>query len=143
MQEEKEKIKYTEKEWWCLVKIQFLGATNTVTGSKTLLTMPNGLKILVDCGLYQSSNIEEMIRINGNDFDFDVTNIDVCLISHGHLDHIGGLGLLIKKGFHGKIISTDPVGHFASINLKDCARIMKDDTFRANKTRPKNKLTPL
>lgn len=124
-------------------KIQFLGATNTVTGSKTLLTTPNGLKILIDCGLYQANNTEEMIRVNNNDFDFDVTDIDVCLVSHGHLDHLGGLGILMKKGFHGKIISTDPVGHFASINLKDCAKVMLSDVTRANKTRPKNKLEPL
>ena len=68
--------------------VQFLGANSgEITGSRSLLTMPNGLKILIDFGMSQSNlgQIEETMRWNGRDFEFDVGEIEYLVATHGHL----------------------------------------------------------
>lgn len=127
------------------MKIQFLGGNREVTGSRTLLTMPNGLKILIDFGMVQANEgkFEEVYRQNAREFEFNPEEIDYLILTHGHIDHFGSTPLLIKRGFKGKIISTAPVGEFATISFPDTARIMESDIIRANKIRPKNKLEPL
>lgn len=144
MQKEREKIKYTEKEW-CYVKVQFLGANSEVTGSRSLLTMPNGLKILVDFGMTQSNlgELEETLNWNGREFEFNVEEVSYLVVTHGHLDHIGLIPLLIKRGFKGKIIATVPTAEFCALSFLDSAKIMQSDCELANKRRPKNKLQPL
>lgn len=126
--------------------VQFLGATdNHVTGSRNLLTFPDGLKVLVDFGLTQTNDgsFEETLNWNGRDFEFDIDEISYVVLTHSHIDHIGLLPLLISRGFKGKIIATAPTGEFAAIALPDSAKIMEGDIFRRNKYRPKNKLIPL
>ena len=100
--------------------IQFLGACQEVTGSKTLLTTDSGLKILIDCGFVQNNNPEEMLKINGRPFEFNSEDIDVVIVSHGHADHCSALPLLVKRGFYGKVIATQATGDF--INLRDSAK---------------------
>ena len=127
------------------MKVQFLGGNKEVTGSRTLLTMPDGLKILVDFGMIQSNlgQLEETLKWNGRDFEFDVEDIDVLVITHTHIDHCSAIPLLIKRGFKGKIITTAPTAEFCKIALPDSARVMISDCMWANKRRPKNKLVPL
>ena len=127
------------------MEIQFLGGNKEVTGSRTLLTMPDGLKILVDFGMIQSNlgQLEETLKWNGRDFEFDVEDIDVLVITHTHQDHCSGIPLLVKRGFKGKIIATAPTAEFCKISLPDSARVMTSDCICANKRRPKNKLVPL
>ena len=69
-------------------KVQFLGANSgEITGSRSLLTMPNGLKILIDFGMTQSNlgKLEENLKWNGREFEFDVEGIEYLVITHGHL----------------------------------------------------------
>lgn len=130
------------------MKIKFLGAVKDageVTGSRTLLTLPDGMNILVDFGIIQSNlgNIAETMAWNGRDFEFDVDDIDVVILTHAHADHTSLIPLLIKRGYEGKIISTAPTADFCAISFPDSAKIMESDCIFANKRRPKNQITPL
>lgn len=130
------------------MNIKFLGAVEgagEVTGSRTLVTTPDGLNILIDFGMVQSNmgNIAETLKWNGRDFEFDVKDIDALIITHAHADHANLLPLLIKREFSGKIITTAPTAAFCKISFPDSAKIMDSDCTWANKRRPKNKLSPL
>lgn len=115
-----------EKHTW----IHFLGASGTVTGSKFLIEN-NGLKILVDCGLFQG--LKKLRELNWEFLPVDPKSIDVIFLTHGHLDHCGYLPRLIKHGFKGKIISTAATLDIAEIILKDSAKIQEEDAARSNK----------
>ena len=86
------------------MKLKFCGAAGTVTGSSHLLTLDNGTKILLDCGLYQGA---EAGYENFNEkFLFNPSEIDIVVLSHAHIDHCGRLPKLVKDGFRGRIYST-------------------------------------
>lgn len=112
------------------IKIYFLGASGTVTGSKFLIetTQKN---ILIDCGMFQG--LKELREINWMDLPIDVPSIDVVLLTHGHLDHTAYLPRLVKQGFTGEITGTAPTLEVAEIILKDSAKIHEEEAFRANK----------
>ena len=110
--------------------VQFLGAAGTVTGSKYLIQTENK-KILVDCGLFQG--LKELRLLNWEPLPFDVSSLDYVLLTHGHLDHVGYLPLLIKQGFKGLIHCTEPTVEIAKLILKDSAKIQEEDAERANK----------
>lgn len=106
------------------IKIQFLGANNVVTGSCTLLTFPNGLKIIIDCGLLQDSakSFETIQNINARPFEFEVKDISYVILTHAHLDHVGRLPILTKNvSFKGKLLATVPTVEFCAINMLDAA----------------------
>ena len=111
-------------------KINFLGASGTVTGSKFLIEALNQ-HILIDCGMFQG--IKELRELNWKDLPIDVKKIDVVLLTHGHLDHVGYLPRLLKQGFTGKIIGTAPTLAIAEIILRDSAKIQEEEAERANK----------
>jgi metallo-beta-lactamase family protein len=112
------------------VKVHFLGAACTVTGSKFLLETPE-LNILIDCGLFQG--IKGLRELNWQDFPYDPKGIDLILLTHGHLDHTGYLPRLVKQGYKKPIIGTPPTLGIADVILKDSARIQEEDAERANK----------
>lgn len=111
-------------------KINFLGAAGVVTGSKILIETSE-LNILVDCGMFQG--LKELRALNWIDLPVDVSSIDVVLLTHGHLDHVGYLPRLVKQGFKGPIIGTAPTLAIAEIILKDSAKIHEEDAEKANK----------
>ncbi|NJW55394.1 MBL fold metallo-hydrolase, partial [Salinimicrobium oceani] len=111
------------------VKIHFLGASGTVTGSKFLLEA-FGKNILVDCGMFQG--LKELREMNWNSFPFPPEKIDLVLLTHGHLDHTGSLPRLVKEGFTGQITGTSPTLAIAEIILVDSAKIQQEDAERAN-----------
>ncbi len=111
------------------IKIHFLGASRTVTGSKFLLETPEQ-NILVDCGMFQG--LKELREQNWEDFPFNVSSINTVLLTHGHLDHTGYLPRLVKQGFNGKIIATAPTLEITRIILLDSAKINEEDAERAN-----------
>ena len=111
-------------------KVNFLGASGTVTGSKFMIEALNQ-NILIDCGMFQG--IKALRELNWEDLPIDVAKIDVVLLTHGHLDHVGYLPRLLKQGFTGKIIGTAPTLAIAEIILKDSAKIHEEEAERANK----------
>jgi len=109
------------------MKITFCGAAETVTGSCHLVET-NGLKILLDCGFFQGSR--EVSSRNRSEFPFDPAQIDYVLLSHAHLDHVGRIPLLTKKGFHGEVITTPPTAAIAKVILADSAHIQVEEAGR-------------
>lgn len=111
------------------IKLKFMGAARTVTGSKHLLQLPN-LNILVDCGLFQG--FKYLRELNWKDLPVNPSTIDVVLISHAHLDHSGYIPLLVKGGFKGKFYLTPPTRDLTEIILRDSAKIQEEDARKAN-----------
>ncbi|TYQ00270.1 metallo-beta-lactamase family protein [Tenacibaculum adriaticum] len=111
-------------------KVHFLGAAGTVTGSKFLIEAFDK-NILVDCGMFQG--LKELRQLNWARLPVDVKNIDVVLLTHGHLDHVGYLPKLIQQGYSGKIIGTAPTLAIAEIILKDSAKIHEEEAEKATK----------
>lgn len=115
------------------MKIAFHGAARTVTGSKHVITLKNGKKILLDCGLFQGMG-KETDMLNRH-FGFDPEHIDVMVLSHAHIDHSGLIPKLIKEGFRGKIYCTPGTAELAGVLLEDSAEIQEDDIKYINKRR--------
>lgn len=112
------------------VSIQFLGAAGTVTGSKFLLETPE-LNILVDCGLFQGE--KPLRELNWQPLEVDAASIDLVILTHGHLDHVGYLPRLVKMGFSGRVYATSPTLSIARIILEDSAKIQEEDAEQANR----------
>jgi len=104
------------------VVVRSFGAAQTVTGSCHLLEIGK-IKILVDCGMFQGHDEKK----NYEDFGFDPRDIDYLVVTHAHIDHIGRIPLLVKKGFRGKIISTHPTRNITRIMLLDAAKVMEEE----------------
>ncbi len=112
------------------ITIHFLGAAETVTGSKYLITA-FGKNILIDCGMFQG--LKELRLQNWDYPPINIPDIDVVLLTHGHLDHVGYLPRLVKGGFNKKIMAVKPTLEVAKIILEDSARIQEEDAERANR----------
>jgi metallo-beta-lactamase family protein len=122
------------------MKITFIGAAQTVTGSMHLIEV-NNKKFLLDCGLYQGKR-KIAFEINRNFDLFDPREIDFVILSHAHIDHAGNLPSLVKKGFTGKIYSTFATRDLSSVMLQDSAHIQEKDVEFVNKKRKKNNQNP-
>ena len=113
------------------MKISFHGAARNVTGSKHLVTLANGKKILLDCGLFQGMGTETT-ELNAN-FGFEPKDIDVLVLSHAHIDHSGLIPKLIAEGFQGVIYGTEATKELSKILLLDSAKIQAGDLKYKNK----------
>jgi metallo-beta-lactamase family protein len=112
------------------VVIQFLGAAGTVTGSKYRISAL-GKSILVDCGLFQG--VKKLRELNWSHLPVNGSEIDLVLLTHGHLDHVGYLPRFVKSGFRGRILGTGPTLEITKIILEDSARIQEEDAEQANR----------
>lgn len=112
------------------MKLTFLGATKTVTGSKYLVET-QGRKVLVDCGLFQGQ--KDLRLRNWALLPIEPANIDAVFITHAHIDHTGYLPLLVKNGFKGPIYATQGTFDLCSILLPDSGYLQEEDTRRANR----------
>lgn len=115
------------------MKISFHGAARTVTGSKHLIELNSGKKILLDCGMFQGMG-KETIQLN-KEWGFDPAEIDYVIISHAHIDHTGLLPKLVKDGYKGKIFCTPATANLAKLLLVDSAHIQESDVTHINKQR--------
>ena len=114
------------------MKISFLGATKTVTGSNYLIEAA-GKKFLVDCGLYQGSMKEELL--NDKPFAFNVSEIDFMLLTHAHIDHSGRIPKLYKEGYRNPIYATKATVDLCEIMLPDSGHIQETELMITNKKR--------
>ena len=115
------------------MKIAFHGAARTVTGSKHLITLDDGRKILIDCGLFQGMGAETA-ELNCQ-FGFEPKEISLLLLSHAHIDHTGLTPKLVKDGFSGKIYCTEATKDLTEILLHDSAEIQTCEADIVNKRR--------
>jgi metallo-beta-lactamase family protein len=112
------------------MKLSFHGAAQSVTGSCHLLEA-GGLRILIDCGLFQGARHAD--EENAGDFGFEPSEIDFLLLTHAHLDHCGRIPLLVKRGFAGTIITTAATRELSKLIMIDSAHIQEEDAANASR----------
>lgn len=103
--------------------VSFYGGVGSVTGANFLLDT-GGQKVLIDCGLFQDKDF--CSPSNFQDFPYDPKKIDVLLVTHAHIDHIGRIPRLVRSGFRGKIYSTPATRDIAALMFDDALSIMRD-----------------
>ena len=113
------------------MQVKFCGAAQFVTGSSHLITLDDGYKILLDCGLFQGKG-RKIWDLN-NTWHFDPAEIDCLILSHAHIDHTGRVPKLVKDGFSGDIHCTHATRSLCSIMLLDSAKIQERDVQWHNK----------
>ena len=112
------------------MQLTFLGATQTVTGSKYLFEF-NTTKILIDCGLFQG--YKELRLRNWAPLPIDPADIDAVILTHAHIDHSGYIPLLVRDGFKGKVYASAATFDLCKILLPDSGHIHEEDARRANR----------
>lgn len=112
------------------MKLHFLGAAGTVTGSKYLVE-DNGKRYLIDCGLFQGR--KDLRDLNWDAFPVDPASIAAVVLTHAHIDHTGYLPLLVKKGFNGPVYCSAATQDLCKILLPDSGRIQEEDADSANR----------
>lgn len=116
------------------MEIKFIGANNTVTGSRYILEI-NDSKIMFDCGLHQGKRAESQVR--NSQFPFDVDSITAVVLSHAHIDHSGNLPSLAKRGYKGPIYTTHATKDLCEYMLMDSAYIQERSIEFINKRKEK------
>ncbi len=112
------------------MKLTFLGAADTVTGSRFLLEAGDA-KLLVDCGLFQG--FKKLRQRNWSPLIAAPASIDAVVLTHAHLDHSGWLPVLVREGFRGPIHATEGTHELAGILLRDSARLQEEEAAFANR----------
>lgn len=119
------------------MEISFHGATETVTGSKHLISLLNDERILLDCGMFQGLGFET--HLLNRHFGFDPEKVNHVILSHAHIDHSGLIPKLVKEGFKGNIYCTPATYDLCEIMLTDSALIQEADAAFINKKRAAEK----
>lgn len=114
------------------MKITFWGAARQVTGSMHLLDLPGGTRVLIDCGLDYEKR-KEFDERNAN-FPFDPKSIDLLVLTHAHIDHSGNIPNLVRQGFHGKIVGTEPTLELSDFLLHDSLNIQRMEALAKQKS---------
>jgi len=122
------------------MKITFLGAAKTVTGSCCLIETQN-TKLLVDCGLYQGQAKEE--ALNSEALPLNPAELDYIFLTHAHIDHSGKIPKICKDGFKGEIYATKATVELCEIMLPDCGHIQEFENEWKNKKRLRAGKPPL
>ena len=115
------------------MKIAFHGAARTVTGSKHLISLTNGKKYLLDCGMFQGMGKDT--EVMNRNWGFEPKEVTHLILSHAHIDHSGLIPKLVKDGFPGNIYCTPATKDLTAILLDDSAEIQEDDVKYENKRR--------
>jgi metallo-beta-lactamase family protein len=121
------------------MKLRFWGGAGTVTGSKHLLTSGKH-SLLLECGLFQGHR-DEAEHTNRN-LPFKAREVDHCVVSHAHIDHVGNVPSLVKYGFRGQVLMTRGSVALAKLLLLDSAHIQESDVRYVNKHRRNNGSEP-
>ncbi|SFC25586.1 metallo-beta-lactamase family protein [Polaromonas sp. OV174] len=112
------------------MKIQFLGATDTVTGSKYLIRYGEST-VLVDCGLFQG--YKQLRLRNWSPLPLAPAAIDAVILTHAHIDHSGYLPLLVRQGFKGKVFCTPATADLCRLLLPDAGHLQEEEAEYANR----------
>ena len=112
------------------MKLTFLGAAGTVTGSRYLLAT-DSTRVLVDCGLFQGLKVHR--RRNWEPLPFNPRTLDAIVLTHAHLDHTGYLPVVVNEGYAKPIYCTPPTRDLCRILLPDAGRIQEEDARYANR----------
>jgi metallo-beta-lactamase family protein len=110
-----------------LFRITFAGGAEMPTGSNFLVEF-GGKKILIDCGLVQGEKYS--IPINAEAFSYDPSSVEYLFVTHSHLDHVGRIPKLVRDGFKGKIVSTEPTREMAELVMLDSFRILHKEATK-------------
>ena len=120
--------------------ITFWGATRQVTGSMHLLTLNSGYKILIDCGLrYEQGDAFEI----NDEFPFEPSSINLLVLTHAHIDHSGNIPTLIKRGYNGQVICTEPTAALVENLLKDSVNVQLSESKSKRRGGNFNKNRPI
>lgn len=119
------------------MRIDFIGAAQTVTGSKHLLRTKHA-NVLLDCGMYQGRRRESIE--NNKNLGVDPHSIDAVVLSHAHIDHSGALPVLVKQGYQGPIYTTPATRDLCAVMLEDAAMIQSADARYINKLVERDKV---
>ena len=122
------------------MKITFLGATRTVTGSNFLVEGA-GKKFLVDCGMWQGKAEQEME--NEAEFEFNPAEIDFMLLTHAHIDHSGRIPKLYKEGYRNKVYAHKATCDLCALMLPDSGHIQETEVEWKNRKRERKGEEPL
>ncbi|MEA1958479.1 MAG: MBL fold metallo-hydrolase [Chloroflexota bacterium] len=121
------------------IKLGFYGAARNVTGSRFFVEF-GGIKMLVDCGLYQERHYRER---NWDPSPIPARTLDAVLLTHAHIDHCGLIPKLVKEGFRGRIYCTDATADIVRIMLLDAARLQEEDAaFKKKRHRREGRKGP-
>lgn len=112
------------------IRLSFLGAAGTVTGSRFLLEVKDR-QYLIDCGLFQGGQAEK--ALNWEPFPVSPERLDAVLLTHAHIDHVGYLPRLVRQGFHGSVYAAEATYALLQIVLPDSAHLQEQDAAYANK----------
>jgi metallo-beta-lactamase family protein len=123
------------------MRLTFWGAAQTVTGSKHLIELESGKRLLLDCGLFQGRRKESERR--NRDFGFEASNIDAVVLSHAHIDHAGLLPKLWKEGFRGRVWCTHATRSLCALLLMDSAYIQQKDAEFVSRIRRRKGQPPV
>ena len=110
------------------VRVKFLGAAKSVTGSRFLLDIGD-FRVLFDCGLFQG--LKELRLRNWAPCPVEASSIHAVVISHGHIDHTGFLPRLVREGFQGPIYCTKPTADLLELLLLDSAKLQEEEALYA------------
>jgi metallo-beta-lactamase family protein len=113
-----------------MTRLTFHGAAETVTGSKYLLETADA-SVLIDCGLFQG--LKELRLRNWAKLPFQASDVDACVLTHAHIDHLGFLPRVVNQGFHGPIFATPATAELAEVMLFDSAECQESDAEYANR----------
>ena len=111
------------------MKLTFLGATGTVTGSKYLLEL-GSKRILIDCGLFQG--LKQLRLKNRDKLSIDPASVDAVILTHAHIDHTGYLPIFVRNGFVGKVYCSFGTRDLCEILLPDSAHLQEEEARFAN-----------
>jgi metallo-beta-lactamase family protein len=119
------------------MKLEFIGAAQTVTGSMHLVRTRGGA-VLLDCGLFQGRRHEANAK--NRNLAVPVRDLKAVVLSHAHIDHSGAIPLLYKQGYQGPVYATPATRSLCAVMLRDAAAIQEQDARYLNKQNRKHDL---